>query len=169
MIHKFKAKGLNILLDVNSGGVHLIDDVTYDLLDYAQPPFEEECPTKYIDALKTDYSEEEIKESYADIVALYHDKLLFSEDIYGDFANTAVESPIKAMCLHIAHDCNLRCKYCFASTGDFGTGRKLMPLEVGIAASTLFRSSTQICAIQCLDMLHNKYPPLTYSKVHLSK
>ena len=134
MIHKFKAKGLNILLDVNSGGVHLIDDVTYDLLDHAQPPFEEECPTKYIDALKTDYSEEEIKESYADIVALYHDKLLFSEDIYGDFANTAVESPIKAMCLHIAHDCNLRCKYCFASTGDFGTGRKLMPLEVGIAA-----------------------------------
>ena len=114
MIHKFKAKGLNILLDVNSGGVHLIDDVTYDLLDHAQPPFEEECPTKYIDALKTDYSEEEIKESYADIVALYHDKLLFSEDIYGDFANTAVESPIKAMCLHIAHDCNLRCKYCFA-------------------------------------------------------
>ena len=54
MIHKFKAKGLNILLDVNSGGVHLIDDVTYDLLDHAQPPFEEECPTKYIDALKTD-------------------------------------------------------------------------------------------------------------------
>ena len=84
--------------------------------------------------MKADYSEEEIKESYADIVALYHDKLLFSEDIYGDFANTAVESPIKAMCLHIAHDCNLRCKYCFASTGDFGTGRKLMPLEVGIAA-----------------------------------
>ena len=75
MIHKFKAKGLNILLDVNSGGVHLIDDVTYDLLDHAQPPFEEECPTKYIDALKTDYSEEEIKESYEDIVALYHDKL----------------------------------------------------------------------------------------------
>ena len=131
MIHKFKAKGLNILLDVNSGGVHLIDDVTYDLLDYAQPPFEEECPTKYIDALKTDYSEEEIKESYADIVALYHDKLLFSEDIYGDFANTAVESPIKAMCLHIAHDCNLACKYCFAEEGEYHGRRALMSYEVG--------------------------------------
>ena len=61
MIHKFKAKGLNILLDVNSGGVHLIDDVTYDLLDHAQPPFEEECPTKYIDALKTDYPRKRLK------------------------------------------------------------------------------------------------------------
>lgn len=134
MIHKFKAKGWNVLLDVNSGGVHVIDDVTYDLLDLVKPPFAAECPADALKLLAEKYPAEEIKEAYEDIVELYEQKLLYSDDVYGDFANTAVESPIKAMCLHIAHDCNLRCKYCFASTGDFGTGRKLMPPETGKAA-----------------------------------
>ena len=134
MIHKFKAKDLNIVLDVNSGGVHLVDDVTYDVLDDVLPPFEKECPSEVIEKLSDRYSEEEIKEAYEEICELYEEKTLFSDDIYGDYANTAVMSPIKAMCLHIAHDCNLRCKYCFASTGDFGTGRKLMPFETGKAA-----------------------------------
>ena len=134
MIHKFKAKDINILLDVNSGGVHVIDNITYDLLGYIEPPLQNECPEEIIEKLSGKYSIEEIKESYSEIVSLYEDKLLFSEDIYGDYAETAVESPVKAMCLHIAHDCNLRCKYCFAATGDFGTGRKLMPLETGKAA-----------------------------------
>lgn len=134
MIHKFKAKDFNILLDVNSGGVHLIDDVTYDLLDMVEPPFAKDCPSEVKSKLVSVYSEQEIDEAYEDIMELFEQKLLYSEDNYRDFANTAVESPIKAMCLHIAHDCNLRCKYCFASTGDFGTGRKLMPLETGKAA-----------------------------------
>ena len=134
MIHKFKAKDLNIVMDVNSGGVHLVDDVTYDVLDDVLPPFEKECPSEVIEKLSDRYSEEEIKEAYEEICELYEEKTLFSDDIYGDYANTAVMSPIKAMCLHIAHDCNLRCKYCFASTGDFGTGRKLMPFETGKAA-----------------------------------
>ena len=134
MIHKFKAKDINILLDVNSGGVHIIDDVTYDLLDEVKPPFEEECPQEVIASLAGKYKKEEIVESYKEIVSLYQDKMLYSDDIYGDYAETAVVSPIKAMCLHIAHDCNLRCQYCFASTGDFGTGRKMMPFEIGKAA-----------------------------------
>ena len=134
MIHKFKAKDLNIVMDVNSGGVHLVDDVTYDVLDDVLPPFEKECPSEVIEKLSDRYNEEEIKEAYEEICELYEEKTLFSDDIYGDYANTAVMSPIKAMCLHIAHDCNLRCKYCFASTGDFGTGRKLMPFETGKAA-----------------------------------
>ena len=134
MIHKFKAKDLNIVMDVNSGGVHLVDDVTYDVLDDVLPPFEKECPSEVIEKLSDRYSEEEIKEAYEEICELYEEKTLFSDDIYGDYANTAVMSPIKAMCLHIAHDCNLRCKYCFASTGDFGTGRKLMPFDTGKAA-----------------------------------
>lgn len=134
MIHKFKAKDMNILLDVNSGGVHIIDDITYELLDEIKPPFEKECPNEVLCKLSQKYEEDDIKESYEEILSLYEDKVLYSDDIYGDFANTAVESPIKAMCLHIAHDCNLRCKYCFASTGDFGTGRKLMPFETGKAA-----------------------------------
>lgn len=134
MIHKFKAKDICILLDTNSGGVHVIDDVTFDLLDHAEPPFEKECPKIVMDILKENYTEEEIKEAYADILELYDNKLLYSDDVYGDYSKTVVESPIKAMCLHISHDCNLRCKYCFASTGDFGKGRKLMPFEVGKAA-----------------------------------
>lgn len=131
MIHKFQAKEINIVLDVNSGGVHLVDDVTYDLLDLVEPPFVKECPSDVLEKLSSRYTENEILEAYADIMELHGQKMLYSEDVYGDFANTAVESPIKALCLHIAHDCNLRCKYCFASTGDFGTGRKLMPYEVG--------------------------------------
>lgn len=134
MIHKFKAKDMNILLDVNSGGVHIIDDITYDLLDEVKPPFEKECPDKVIASLADKYKKEEIVESYGEIVSLYEDKMLYSDDIYGDYAETAVVSPVKAMCLHIAHDCNLRCQYCFASTGDFGTGRKMMPFEIGKAA-----------------------------------
>ena len=134
MIHKFKAKDFNILLDVNSGGVHLIDDITYDLLDEVKAPFERECPQEVIKKFDGRYDAEEVKEAYGEIYTLYEEKMLYSEDVYEQYAETSIVSPIKSMCLHIAHDCNLRCKYCFASTGDFGTGRKLMPFETGKAA-----------------------------------
>jgi uncharacterized protein len=129
MIHKYKLAGYNVLLDVNSGGVHIIDDLTYDLLDSVEPPFAEECPSEVISKLSRSFPAEDIKECYEEIVSLYNDKILFSDDDYEKYALVAVASPIKAMCLHISHDCNLRCKYCFASTGDFGVGRKLMDLE----------------------------------------
>ena len=131
MIHKFKLSGYNILLDVNSGGVHIIDDMTYDVLDYAEPPFSDEKLSMLLDKLSDKYPKEELVECYNEIVELYNDKILFSEDDYEKYANTAISSPIKSMCLHIAHDCNLRCDYCFAATGDFGTGRKLMSFETG--------------------------------------
>ena len=134
MIHKFKAKDLNIVLDVNSGGVHLVDDLTYDLLDHLEEPLAEECPEEAVKALADKYTREQVEECYGEILELYHDKVLFSGDPYAVYAETAINSPIKAMCLHISHDCNLRCKYCFASTGDFGTGRKLMPLETAKVA-----------------------------------
>ncbi|MBQ8905921.1 MAG: thioether cross-link-forming SCIFF peptide maturase [Ruminococcus sp.] len=126
MIHKYKLGGFNIVLDVNSGGVHIVDELTYDMLDNVQPPFEQECPEHVVAKLMRFYSEEEIRSCYAEVVELYNDKILFSEDDYEKYAAFAVASPVKAMCLHIAHDCNLRCAYCFASTGDFGEGRKLM-------------------------------------------
>ena len=131
MIHKFKLSGFNILLDVNSGGVHVIDDLTYDLLDNIEPPFEKSCPEDVILKLGTTYSKDEIIECYNEICQLYEEKILFSEDDYEKYAKHNVASPVKAMCLHIAHDCNLRCEYCFASTGDFGEGRKLMTLDTG--------------------------------------
>ena len=131
MIHKYKLNGLNIVLDVNSGGVHLVDELTYDLLDNVEPPFEAECPQKVVDKLSKSYAEQDIRDCYDEIVELYNDKILFSEDDYEKYAQYSVASPVKAMCLNIAHDCQLRCKYCFASTGDFGKGRKLMSFETG--------------------------------------
>ena len=131
MIHKFKLGGFNALLDVNSGGVHIIDDLTYDLLDNVEPPFTEKCPEDVVRKLSKMYDSKDIEDCYEEIVSLYNDKILFSEDDYEKYALSAVASPIKAMCLHIAHDCNLRCKYCFASTGDFGQGRMLMDYETG--------------------------------------
>ena len=131
MIHKYKLNGFNIVLDVNSGGVHLVDELTYDLLDIIEPPFEDKCPQQVIDKLSDKYPAEEISTCYDEITELYNDKILFSEDDYEKYAKYSVASPVKAMCLNIAHDCQLRCKYCFASTGDFGKGRKLMSLETG--------------------------------------
>ena len=129
MIHKYKLAGYNVLLDVNSGGVHIIDDLTYDILDSVEPPFAEECPAEVVAKLSRSYPAQDIKECYEEIVSLYNDKILYSDDDYEKYALVAVASPIKAMCLHISHDCNRRCKYCFASTGDFGVGRKLMDFE----------------------------------------
>ncbi len=131
MIHKYKLNGFNIVLDVNSGGVHIVDELTYDLLDNVEPPFEEKCPQKVVEKLSKVYSVEEIESCYDEIVELYNEKILFSEDDYEKYAKYSVASPVKAMCLNIAHDCQLRCKYCFASTGDFGQGRKLMTYETG--------------------------------------
>ena len=131
MIHKYKLNGLNIVLDVNSGGVHIVDELTYDLLDNVEPPFEAECPQDVIDKLSKSYPEEDIRDCYGEIIELCNDKILFSEDDYEKYAQYSVASPVKAMCLNIAHDCQLRCKYCFASTGDFGKGRKLMSFETG--------------------------------------
>ena len=132
MIHKFKIKDLNIVLDVNSGGVHVVDDLTYDMVDMVEPPFADECPADVVAKLNK-YDAGEIKECYDELKSLYEDKILYSEDDYEKYAK-AIMAPVKSMCLNIAHDCNLRCKYCFAATGDFGKGRKLMPLETGKAA-----------------------------------
>lgn len=131
MIHKYKLNGFNIVLDVNSGGVHIVDELTYDLLDNVEPPFDDKCPDKVMEKLSKFYPAEEIESCYQEIVELYNDKILFSEDDYEKYAKYSVASPVKAMCLNIAHDCQLRCKYCFASTGDFGQGRKLMSFETG--------------------------------------
>lgn len=131
MIHKFKLGGFYIVLDVNSGGVHSVDELTYDLLDYAQPPFDVKNLDAALSALSDKYSTEDIKEAFEEVKELYNDKILFSDDDYEKFAKYSVVSPIKAMCLLISQDCNLRCKYCFASTGDYGEGRKLMTFETG--------------------------------------
>lgn len=131
MIHKYQQNGYNIVLDVESGGVHVVDKITYELLDHVEPPLSPKCPEKAKSGLLGRYTAEEIDSSYEELYELYEQGILFSTDDYRQFAENMAPSPVKAMCLHIAHDCNLRCEYCFASTGDFGKGRKLMDFDTG--------------------------------------
>ena len=134
MIHKYFLNGYYIVLDVNSGAVHVVDKLFYDMLDQVEPELPAECPQSVIDAFTKDYSEDAIRETYGEMVALMENGQLFTEDDYAQFANMMVSSPIKALCLNIAHDCNLRCEYCFAGKGDYCQGRMLMTEEVGKAA-----------------------------------
>ncbi|MDR0903364.1 MAG: thioether cross-link-forming SCIFF peptide maturase [Ruminococcus sp.] len=135
LIHSYKLGGKNIILDVNSGAVHDADELTYDLLANLAPPFPAELDEETVNRLSRFYSRDEIIECYDEIRQLYKDDLLYSTDIYGDYAAKSVPSPIKAMCLLIAEDCNLRCEYCFAEGGDYGKGeRRLMSFSTAKAA-----------------------------------
>lgn len=129
MIHKFEQDGTYVVIDVNSGSVHAVDKLTYEILDNVNAPLSKTCPENVFKAL-SHIDKEEISEAYNEIFELYSDDLLFSseEKIDTELIKSA-ETPVKALCLHVSHDCNLRCKYCFAQTGDFGTVRSLMNVE----------------------------------------
>ena len=130
MIHRYQKKGLNFVLDVNSGAVHLLDDISYAVSGLLDENMGDTCPQSIIDAL-SDYTADEIREAYDELYELKKAGQLFAQDDYIDVSRyIPVNAPVKALCLHVAHDCNLRCKYCFASTGDFGQGRKIMPPEI---------------------------------------
>ncbi len=157
MIHAYKNNGYNIVLDVNSGSVHVVDDVVFDLI----PILEEKLKAAYgsaattgkdgerdedlerflpevmeINEIASNYSAEDIKEAVSEVLELRASEVLFTDDVYenyvDDFQNR--ETVIKALCLNIAHDCNLRCKYCFADEGEYHGRRALMSFEVGKAA-----------------------------------
>ena len=128
MVHTFSALGCNIAVDVNSGAVHVLDQLSYDLLSAAgqNPDVMPQLPS---------VSEQDAKAAWTELMSLKEQGLLFAPLDYVDPATAVPEdAPVKALCLHVSHDCNLRCKYCFASTGDFGTGRKIMPPEVAMKA-----------------------------------
>ena len=154
MVHAYKNGGYNIVLDVNSGSVHVVDDVVYDLV-----PVVEKMLISYhgtAAALGTDkegdddfqklfnevsadaeissrYSSEDIGEAISEILELRASEVLYTDDVYenyvDDFQNR--DTVVKALCLNIAHDCNLRCKYCFADEGEYHGRRALMSFEVG--------------------------------------
>lgn len=130
MIHRYQKKGLNFVLDVNSGAVHLLDDISYAVSGLLDENMGDTCPQSIVDAL-SDYTAEDVREAYNELYELKKAGQLFAQDDYIDVSRyIPVNAPVKALCLHVAHDCNLRCKYCFASTGDFGQGRKIMPPEI---------------------------------------
>jgi uncharacterized protein len=127
MLHLFKACGVYMALDVLSGAVHLLDEMAYDVLTLKE---EKQTDDQVIAALKEKYPEQELKEVLGEIGELVAQGALMAEHDYTGLQNQ-FGGVVKAMCLHAAHDCNLRCKYCFASTGDFHGPRGLLPVETG--------------------------------------
>lgn len=116
-------------MDIYSGAVHAVDDLVYDMIgDYEKMPKE-----SLIKQYSEKYSEEDIKEAMEEIETLKEEGLLFTEDTYGNVLNNFEErqTVVKALCLHIAHDCNLKCRYCFAGEGEYHGDRSMMSAEVG--------------------------------------
>ena len=136
MIHQYKLNGCNIVLDVYSGSVHLVDEVAYDIIALFETTPQEEIVARMLAKYghREDVDEGEIRECLADIQALKDAGKLFSQDLWRDVEQEAFEHTkpvLKAMCLHVAHTCNLNCDYCFASQGNYHGDRALMSFEVG--------------------------------------
>ena len=133
MVHTYTLNGYNIAIDGNSGSIHVLSDLTYKILKDAQMlPTLEEIRKK----LNGKYDIKEIDEAYEEICALEKQGMLFStlESLEKAVQTKKLNSNLKALCLHVAHDCNLRCEYCFASEGDYNSGRKLMNKDVALKA-----------------------------------
>ncbi len=142
MIHQYKNNGYDIIMDINSGSVHVADDVVYDAVEYLSgkladmerpkpipEPLKEEVRARLSDV----YEFQDIEDALSDIQELIDNEELFTKDVYReyvtDFKNR--KTVVKALCLHIAHDCNLACQYCFAEEGEYHGRRALMSFEVG--------------------------------------
>ncbi|MCI8726035.1 MAG: thioether cross-link-forming SCIFF peptide maturase [Hungatella sp.] len=142
MIHQYKNNGYHIIMDVNSGAVHVVEDVVYDavaLLSEKMPemetpgPVPKELQAQVREKLKADYSLQDIEDALSDIQELIDREELFTKDVYENYVVDFKKrkTVVKALCLHIAHDCNLACKYCFAEEGEYHGRRALMSFEVG--------------------------------------
>ena len=139
MIHQYKSGGYNIVMDVNSGSVHVVDDIVYDTIPLVQSLVGEgikdagtiKAAAQHLSNLSC--SGEELSEAVDEILALEAAGQLFSPDIYENYVPELKkrETVVKALCLHIAHDCNLACRYCFAGEGEYHGRRALMSPEVG--------------------------------------
>lgn len=148
MVHTYKNNGYNIVLDVNSGSVHVVDEVAYDMIEMLEAGIDKTCIVTDVLAKYKDNQEVtklELEEVFEDIDELKKRGKLFTEDIFAevslDFKNR--QSVVKALCLHVAHDCNLRCKYCFAEEGGYQGERGLMSLEVGKKALDFLVANSQ--------------------------
>ncbi len=136
MVHQYKLNGYNIVLDTCSGSIHVVDEVAYDIIAlYKAKPADEivaEMLEKYGD--REDVTEEELRLCMEDVESLVKAEKLYTKDTFADMAGTFKErsgNVIKALCLHVAHTCNLNCSYCFASQGKYHGERAVMSFEVG--------------------------------------
>ena len=128
MVHQYKNNGYNMVLDVASGSVHVVDDLTYEVIAL----YEDHTLEEIIKELSS-WDEKDVKESYGEVTELKDAGVLFTEDCYEEYICGFKDRPtvVKALCLHIAHDCNLACRYCFAEEGEYKGRRALMSAEVG--------------------------------------
>ena len=136
MIHQYKQGGYNIVLDVCSGAVHVVDEIAYDIIALFENTAKEDVlkaiEEKYAD--REDITEADIAECYAQVEGLKASGKLFAPDTFEAMAGTLKQKTagvVKALCLHIAHTCNLNCAYCFASQGKYNGERDVMSFEVG--------------------------------------
>ena len=129
MLHKFSMNGINVLMDIYSGAVHAVDDVAYDIADLYPEMNADELAEKFADK----YSREQIDEAVEELKELKDAGMLYTEDEYeGVLEQVKNRAPVvKALCLHVAHDCNLKCRYCFAEEGEYHGRRAMMSYEVG--------------------------------------
>lgn len=136
MVHQYKLNDFNIVLDTCSGSVHVVDEVAYDIIEMYEKCSEEEIVKAILEKYKDreDVTEEDVKLCIGDVGSLKEAGKLFTPDNYEDMAGTFKERSgdvVKALCLHVAHTCNLNCSYCFASQGKYHGDRALMSFEVG--------------------------------------
>ena len=136
MIHQYKNGGYNIVLDVCSGSVHVVDDVAYDIIEM----FEVASREAVVSAMEEKYlgkdgiTKEDIAECYEQVANLKDEGSLFAPDTFEPMAGKLKEKTagvVKALCLHVAHTCNLNCSYCFASQGKYNGDRAVMSFETG--------------------------------------
>lgn len=127
LIHKFKQGENFFILDVNTGAVHIVDELVYDLVDEDKMRNKEELIAEF----SKKYGEDVISEAYDEIMELIDEDILYSKDQYEDIAHSSMDDRdyIKAVCLNIIHGCNLRCKYCFADEGEYNGNKGVMSLE----------------------------------------
>ena len=136
MIHQYQLGGYNIVLDICSGSVHVVDEVAYDIIalfeNNSKGKIIEEISAKYAD--RSDVTADDIVECYEQVVALKESGRLFAPDTFEPVAGNLkakTSGVIKALCIHIAHTCNLNCSYCFASQGKYKGERAVMSFETG--------------------------------------
>ncbi len=131
LIHRYQSNGFNIVLDINSGCIHLVDMVTYEVLPYLEEGLSED---EICSRLEERYPRADILTSIEECNKLKEQGMLFTPDIYEKAIDTFIDQRkpvVKALCLHIAHDCNLACRYCFAEEGEYHGRRAIMSFEVG--------------------------------------
>ncbi len=133
MIHQYKLNGYNIVLDVCSGSVHAVDDIAYDIIALYEGASREEVLARAAER-HPDVPAQELAECYDQVTALKDTGKLFAPDTFADMAGELKRRTggvVKALCLHVAHTCNLNCAYCFASQGKYHGDRAVMSFEVG--------------------------------------